>query len=191
MRFAWRVGMFGNAQSAARLSRLMKTIVIGLGNPILGDDGVGWKVAEEVKKRLNSPSPPASPTGTLRILPGGEGSRVDIEFLSLGGISLMEHLIGYERAIIIDALASDQATGSVIVSKLSELPDYSALHITSAHDTSLQNALKLGRAMGARLPDDVTIIGIATNRVYDFGEELSTSVAEAIPKAMKIVIGLL
>jgi hydrogenase maturation protease len=166
----------------------MKTIVIGLGNPILGDDGVGWKVAEEVRKRLPSPSIPlrSTPVG----LPQGEGSFVDVEFLSLGGISLMEHLIGYERAIIIDALASDQPNGSVIVSRLSELPDYSALHLTSAHDTSLQNALKLGKAMGASLPDDVIVVGIATKHVYDFGEELSTPVADAIPKATQIVIDL-
>jgi hydrogenase maturation protease len=103
----------------------------------------------------------------------------------------MEHLIGYQRAIIIDALVADQPHGSVIVSKLSELPDYSALHITSAHDTSLQNALKLGKAMGASLPDDVIVVGIAANHVYDFGEELSPSVADAIPKATKIVIDLL
>src|SRR5215212_8239361 len=108
----------------------MKTIVIGLGNPILGDDGVGWKVAEEVRKQL-TPSP-------LTPLPTGERGDVDIEFLSLGGISLMEHLIGYERAILIDAFNSNQETGSVIVSKLNELPDYSAFHITSVHDTSLR-----------------------------------------------------
>lgn len=166
----------------------MKTIVIGLGNPILGDDGVGWKVAEEVKKRLPSPPTP---------LPAGEGCRrrgageIDVEFLSLGGISLMEHLIGYERAIVIDAFASDQANGSVIVSKLSELPDYSALHTTSAHDTSLQNALKLGKAMGANLPEDVTVVAIATDHVYDFSDELSPPVAKAIPEATKIVIDLL
>jgi len=162
----------------------MKTIVIGLGNPILGDDGVGWKVAEEVKKQLNSPSPPDP-------LSQGEGSLVDVEFLSLGGISLMEHLIGYERAIIIDALASDQPNGSVIVSRLSELPDFSALHTTSTHDTSLQNALKLGKTMGANLPDEVIIVGIATTHIYDFSEELSPLVAEAMPKATKIVIDLL
>jgi hydrogenase maturation protease len=168
----------------------MKTIVIGLGNPILGDDGVGWKVAEEVKKQLDAPSPPAP-------LPLGEGCRwrgegeVDVELLSLGGISLMEQLIGYERAIIIDALASDQPHGTVIVSKLSDLSDDSALHTTSAHDTSLQNALKLGKAMGARLPDKVIVVGIATDHVYDFSEELSTPVADVIPKVTKIVIELL
>ena len=30
----------------------MKTIVIGLGNPILGDDGIGWRVVEQVQKEI-------------------------------------------------------------------------------------------------------------------------------------------
>ena len=158
----------------------MKTLVVGLGNPILGDDGVGWKIAEEVKKQL-SPSPLGRE---------GEGE-VDVDFLSLGGISLMEHLIGYERAILIDAIASDQEPGSVIVTKLSELPDYSALHTTSAHDTSLQNALKLGKGMGAKVPEELVVVGIATNRVYDFSEELSVPVAKAVPEAAKTVLDLL
>ncbi|HEY3474219.1 MAG TPA: hydrogenase maturation protease, partial [Anaerolineales bacterium] len=143
----------------------MKTIVIGLGNPILGDDGVGWKVAAEVKKRLPRNTP------------------IDLEFLSLGGISLMEHLIGYERAILVDAVKSDQETGSIIVSKLSEMPDYSAFHVASAHDTSLQNALKLGKGLGAKLPDDVIVVGIATNRIYDFSENLSPPVERAVSQA--------
>lgn len=175
----------------------MKTLVIGLGNPILGDDGVGWKVAEEVKKRLPlslHPSPPGTLVPEAKLSEEGvrdEGSRVDVDFLSLGGISLMEHLIGYERAILIDAIASDQDPGSVIVSTLSEMPDYSALHTTSAHDTSLQNALKLGKGMGAKLPEELVVVGIVTNHVYDFSEELSIPVANAVPEAAKTVLGLL
>lgn len=148
----------------------MKSIVIGLGNPILGDDGVGWKVAEEVKQRLSPDLP------------------VTVEFLSLGGISLMEHLVGYQRAILIDAIASDREPGSIVILPLSELPDVSALHTSSAHDTSLQNAIQLGKSMGADLPEQITVVGIATNRVYDFSEELSLPVARAISKAAQIVI---
>ena len=151
----------------------MKSILIGLGNPILGDDGVGWKVAEQVQKQL----PPDLP--------------VDIEFLSLGGISLMEHLIGYERAILIDAVSSDEEPGSIVVSNLSEMPDTSAFHTTSVHDTSLQNAIKLGKTMGASLPEKVIVVGIVTQRIYDFGEELSQPVANSLYKAAQIVIELL
>jgi len=70
-------------------------------------------------------------------------------------------------------------------------PNYSAFHITSAHDMSLQNAMQLGREMGAQLPEDVTVIGIAARHVYDFSEELSSPVVEAIPKATQIVVDLL
>lgn len=160
----------------------MKTLVIGLGNPILGDDGAGWKVAEKVRSQLTSPSTP---------LLLGEGSDVDVDCLSLGGISLMEHLIGYERAILIDAFVSDQEPGSIMVARLDDIPNYSAFHITSAHDTSLQNAMQLGRELGAQLPEDVTVIGIAARHIYDFSEELSPPVAEAIPKATQIVAELL
>jgi hydrogenase maturation protease len=116
---------------------------------------------------------------------------VEVECLSLGGISLMEHLIGYERAILIDAFALDGPIGSILVLKLSELPNYSAFHTTSAHDTSLQNAIKLGRSLGAQLPEDITVVGIATEHIYDFSEELSPSIAQAVPQAVQIVLDLL
>src|SRR5690349_21123116 len=108
------LGVFGSPLCVAHHSLRMKTIIVGLGNPILGDDGVGWKIAEEVREQQNSlPTP----------LQKGEGSEVDVEFLSLGAISLMEHLIGYERAILVDAVSSDQENGSIIVSNLDEMPD--------------------------------------------------------------------
>lgn len=151
----------------------MKTLLVGLGNPILGDDGVGWKVAEEVKRNL-----PAE-------------LHVDVECLSLGGISLMEHLIGYPRAILVDAFALDDPLGSILILKLEDMPNYSAYHTTSPHDTSLQNAIAMGKALGAKLPDDVMVIGIATRRVHEFGVDLSPSVAEAVPLAAKFVLELL
>lgn len=162
-----------SAVSGATRFIQMKTIVVGLGNPILGDDGVGWRVAEDVKRQLDPEL------------------HVDVDFLSLGGISLMEHLIGYQRAILIDAFFSDAELGSITVSNLDQIPDYSAYHITSAHDTSLQNALKLGMGLGARLPDQVVVVGISIRPVHDFSESLSPAVLAAIPEASQIVIDLL
>ncbi len=150
----------------------MKTIVIGLGNPILGDDGVGWRVAEKVHNQLD----PAL--------------HIDVDYLSLGGINLMEHLIGYERVILIDAFFSEEEPGLIKVSRLDEIPNYSAFHITSAHDTSLQNAMKLGRDLGADLPEEVIVVGITTKPAYDFSQELSPPVENAISKAAQIVMEL-
>jgi hydrogenase maturation protease len=151
----------------------MKTLVVGLGNPILGDDGVGWVVAEEVRKQI----PPGLP--------------VDVDCLSLGGISLMERLMGYERAILIDAFISEEKDGTIIVSKLGELPNYSAFHLTSAHDMSLQNAMEMGRRLGASLPESVMVVGVSASHVYDFSEELSPPVRDAVPKTTAIVVELL
>lgn len=151
----------------------MKTLIVGLGNPILGDDGVGWKVAEEIGKQIP------------------QGTSVDIAFLSLGGLGLMEHLIGYQRAILIDAFATDDQPGSILVLKLSDLPNYSAFHTTSTHDTSLQKAIELGKDMGAQLPDEVEIVGITTKPVYDFSEELSPPIADVVAFAARVVLDLL
>lgn len=151
----------------------MKTLLIGLGNPILGDDGVGWRVVEDVQKRL------------------APDSGVCVDYLSLGGISLMEHLIGYHRAILVDAFISEDNIGSVFVYKLDEIPNYSAFHVSSAHDMTLQSAIELGKWMGAILPTEIMVVGIATRRIIDFSEELSPPVTQAIPQATEIVLGLL
>lgn len=146
----------------------MRSLVIGLGNPILGDDGVGWRVAQQVES----------------LLPHQE-----VECLSLGGLSLMERLIGYDSAIIIDAIQTiDGRCGQVFRLPLDALPDRSAGHTTAAHDTSLQTALRIGRELGARLPDDILVVAIETERVFDFTEELTPAVASAIPAATNLVL---
>jgi len=150
-----------------------QTLVIGLGNPILGDDGIGWRVAEAVKA-LDLPD------------------EVEVDCLALGGLSLMERLIDYPRAIIIDAIQTrDGKIGQVYTLALEALPDLSAGHTTAVHDTSLQTALALGRAMGAKLPDEVFIVAVEAQRVYDFSEELTPDVEAAIPNAAQAVMNLL
>ena len=161
----------------------METLVIGLGNPILGDDGVGWVVAEKVQKTLAD-----------RPSTGAGEQEVRVDFASLGGLSLMERLTDSERVILIDSMyTGKKPIGSVSRFVLSELPDLNAGHSASAHDTSLRNALNVGRSMNIHLPkdDDVIIVAIEAKDVYDFSEELSQSVAEAVPQAVKMVLDLL
>jgi hydrogenase maturation protease len=152
----------------------VKTLVVGLGNPILGDDGVGWQIAHELQQIEKIPSD------------------VNIECLALGGISLMESLIGYDRAILIDTIVTHQAPlGSVNHYNLQDLPDRVSGHMSSAHDTSLQNALKIGHSLGAQLPEDISVVTIESQYVYVFSENLTPQVAAAIPVAIKIIMDLL
>lgn len=152
----------------------MKTLVVGLGNPILGDDGVGWQVARELQQTQKIPSD------------------TTIECMAVGGISLMEALIDYDRAILIDAIVTHNAPiGSVIYYKLEDLPNPASGHMTSAHDTSLQDALRMGQSLGAQLPKDISVVTIESQKVYDFSEDLSPAVAAAVPEAISIIMDLL
>ena len=152
----------------------LKTLVIGLGNPILGDDGVGWRVSQELKASTELPP------------------EVDVVSLDVSGLSLMEALIGYKKAIIIDAIVTHQEPlGKVSCFPLNELPNPSSGHLSSTHDTSLQSALKIGWDLGYALPDEIIMVAIESQKVYDFSEELSTAVSAAVPEAVKITRGIL
>jgi hydrogenase maturation protease len=169
----------------------MKTLIIGLGNPILGDDGVGWKVAQEVEKHLQSLPPLASEPDTDR---EKTAENVKVECLSLAGISLMEQVVGYQRIILIDSLNTGQHDqGEVVTFSLDSLEDLLHGHSASAHDLSLKGALKLGRSMGAELPkdEDIQIVAIEAAHVYDFTEVLTPEIIAAVPIAVQKVVSLL
>lgn len=161
-----------------------KTLVLGLGNPILGDDGVGWHIAEQVRQHLDSPAKPRH----------RRWDEVEVDCLARGGLSLMERMIGYERVILLDAITLGQGPpGSVYRFRLEELPDPSLRsgpigHLSSAHDTSLQTALHLGRTMGVALPEQVTVVAVEAQSVYDFAEELTPPIAAAVPRAVQVVM---
>lgn len=156
----------------------MKTLVIGLGNPILGDDGVGWKVAETVSARL----------ANFQL----SAANVEVDCAALGGLSLMERMVGYDRAIVIDAIGSGQhAPGEVYHFDLDELYDPSVGHTTAVHDVSLMTALKMGRSMGAALPEQITVVAVESPYTYDFTEDLTPPVQAAVPVAAQTVIDLL
>lgn len=151
----------------------MRTLVLGLGNPLLGDDGVGWQVAKLIEAQVNDPD-------------------VQVDFHAGGGLSLMERLVGYDRAIIVDAINTrQQPQGSVNFFRLEDLPVHAASHLASAHETTLQNALQVGRMINAALPGEIIIVAVETQNVYDFSDELSPAIANAVPQAVQVVLSQL
>jgi len=162
-------------------------LIAGLGNPILGDDGVGWHVAEEVSIQTgiqlgDAPLPLSAP------------EKITIECFALAGFSLMERLTGYDKVILIDALNTGQhAQGEVVTFTLDELVDLTFGHSASAHDVSLKTALRVGRDMDISLPDDkdVYIVAIEAKHVYEFSEELTSPIAAAVPAAVIQVLKLI
>lgn len=161
--------------AALRTTRLPPTLVVGLGNPILGDDGVGWRVVEELRRRL-----------------GDRQAEIEIDCASLGGLSLMERMLGYRWVILVDSMETGQvALGSVRAFPLGALPDPLSGHSASAHDTSLPTAIQAAKAMGAEVPLRVDVVAVEAGLTRDFSEQLSPRVAKAVPVATQAVMDLL
>ncbi|MEW6717200.1 MAG: hydrogenase maturation protease [Chloroflexota bacterium] len=153
----------------------MKTIVVGLGNPILTDDGVGVKIACAVEDELAKSQP----------------ENITVTEAGVGGLRLMETLLGYDRAIIIDAIKFPKGSKPGAIHRLS-IEDLRTIHPTqhtaSAHDTTLVTALDMGRQMGLRLPKDIVIFAVEVENVLEFSEDLTPSVLAALPQATEMVM---
>ncbi len=166
---------FGTRHSAlgTRHSALgTRTLVVGLGNPLLADDGVGLRVAAYLRP----------------LLADREGVQLGEDYC--GGLHLMERMIGFDRAIVIDAKCSAGQAGAVSVLSLEDLP---TRHSQCNHDVDLRTALALGRRAGAALPPDngIRLVAIEVADVSMFGEHCTPLVEDSIGPAAKAVLTLL
>jgi hydrogenase maturation protease len=143
-----------------------------LGNPILTDDGVGVRVAEELRARLP------------------ENTNIDISEVSIWGLTLMESMIGYEWVILIDSFISqDGIPGSFRRMSLDELQSLSPTqHSASPHDASLVTALEAGQRLGLSLPERITIYAINVQNVEEFNDQPTPEVAAAIPVVTQAIL---
>lgn len=145
----------------------MKTLILGLGNPILGDDGIGLRVTEELKKRLDK-------------------QEITIEGASLAGLDLLDLLSGYDRAIIIDAIQTGGRAGRIY--RLNPEAFQATCHASTPHDVNFATALELGQRLGVALPQRIDILAIEVADTSHFSEECTPEVAEAIPVCVEMVI---
>jgi hydrogenase maturation protease len=158
-----------------------RTVVVGLGNPVLGDDGVGWRVADAVEERLRAAADA-----------GADLPPVAVERLGVGGLRLMEFLTGFDEAIVVDAAEFPaRPAGEVRACRFEELEPRAAGRLDSAHDVSLAAALELGRRAGAKLPATIWVVTIAAHMSGVFSETLTPEVEAAVPAATDAVVRLL
>lgn len=144
-----------------------ETIIIGLGNPILSDDSVGVLTA----RSLNN-------VQEVREV-------ADVQEVYAGGLRLLDHLVGYRRAIIIDAMQTGAPPGTVRRFSISDLPK--TRNLASTHDADLPTALAAGKALGMKLPGEIAIIGIEAEDVVNFGEKLTPAVERGMEEAIRLV----
>jgi hydrogenase maturation protease len=142
------------------------TVIIGVGNPFRGDDGVGRIVSQRLKAKLP---------------PGAE------VFESIGeALSLMELWGSAPKVILIDAAEAGEAPGAVsrMDASLEALP--SAYFHMSTHAFSVAEAIEMARSLG-QLPDNVIVYGIQ-GASFEHGEGLSPAAERGAAEAVKRIL---
>jgi len=142
-------------------------LLLGLGNPILGDDAIGILVAQSIAENRSD--------------------EIDVEEISASGIEVMELMLDREKVIIVDAIMlPDKSPGDVI--KLNEEDFEKSVHGSSPHGVNLSTAIALGRQVTPqRMPKEIVFYAMQAEDVSTFTEELSSGVSEKLPELIELV----
>ena len=141
----------------------MKTLLLGMGNPILCDDAVGVRLAHDFKPEL-------------------EGIReLDVfEDCSVGGLNLLDILAGYDRVVILDSIRTTEGVpGDWYYFTAGALRE--TLHLTNLHDANFATAMELGRALGLSLPlsKNIHIFAVEAKENRIFSSQMTPQLEEA------------
>jgi hydrogenase maturation protease len=149
-----------------------RTLLLGLGNPILRDDAVGIRLATDFAERLGLPD---------GIRPGGDWLQC-LRECSLGGITLVETLAGFDRVVVLDSIATRggvPGTWHTFTAEALKL----TLNLNNVHDTNFATALELGRRLGFHLPEDrdIRVFAVEVEDTLTFDASMSPSMEKAYP----------
>lgn len=144
-------------------------LVLGLGNDLLKDDGVGIRVAEGLQGRL-----PAA---------------VEIRSTSLFGLSLLDELINRDKVLLIDSYLPEVPAGADILEF--GLDSLRGERASCPHSVGLVEIREVMRSLGLEFPKEVRILAVPVSDPLTFSMELSLEVAarvgEATERALRIV----
>ncbi|AGK62201.1 hydrogenase maturation protease [Archaeoglobus sulfaticallidus PM70-1] len=145
----------------------MRVVVLGIGNILLRDEGVGVRVVEELRK-LELPD------------------YVEVYDGATLGIALLNLLSDSDKAVIVDAVFGGGKPGDIYRFSLYEILDTPLKNLISAHDIDFVTAFKMGKDL-LNLPQNIVVVGIEPKTIEE-GMELSDEVKKAIPKAIEIIL---
>jgi hydrogenase maturation protease len=146
----------------------LRTLVLGLGNPILTDDGAGIKVTQILREEVHDPD-------------------VDMLEATAAGLDLLDLIVGYDRLIVVDTIRTGCCAPGTIL-RLS-LDDFElAQHLSSPHDIGFKELIELGRRLGLHLPSEILIYAIEAQDTATFGETFTSEIARAVPQVANMII---
>jgi len=106
---------------------------------------------------------------------------------SMAGLGLLDVLVNFDRAIIIDAIQTVGGKAGQVYRFEPETFD-ATRHASTPHDVNFAAALDLGNKLGLALPQQIVIFAIEVEDVTTFGEECTLEVDRAIPVCVEKVI---
>lgn len=142
------------------------TLVLGLGNILLSDEGVGVRAVEALVEK--APLPP-----DVEVLDGGTS-----------GMDLLDQIAGRARLVVVDAVRTGRSPASVVRLAGDEVPAFFSSKL-SPHQLGLSDVLAVLRLMEAA-PARITVIGIEPVSL-DLGLELSPAVAARLPEVVALI----
>lgn len=146
----------------------MKTLVLGIGNSILGDDGVGVHVTRELAEKIKD-------------------ENVDVRDTSVDGLNLLEFIVGYDKLVVVDAIMTETGKAGEIYRLKPENVCQPSTSAISPHHFNLATTIEIGKRLFPReMPKEVIVFAVGTQEVVKVTEEMTGKVKEAIP----IVVGL-
>lgn len=148
----------------------MRTLILGIGNTIMGDDAFGAHVARELSMRIADED-------------------IDVRDVSFDGLNLLDLFVGYDRLIVIDAIMTENGeVGTVYRLKPENVCDPSRSAI-SPHHFNLSTTIEIAkRLFPDEMPEEVTVFAVAIRDVERITEEMTDRVEQAIPEVVDLVL---
>jgi len=148
----------------------MTSVVVGLGNVLLGDDGVGPAVCEELRLRASGDLPSDDALQGIDLLDGGTL-----------GTAIVPWLADASALVIVDAVRAAGRPGQVLVYRAPDWP-----HAWRMGGAGLESVVAMAR-VGGLSPESITLIGVIPDRIAP-GVGLSSAVRTAVPEAASAAV---
>lgn len=143
----------------------MKTLIMGLGNDLLGDDAVGILAAAELSKTA--------------------GEAVEVRQSRAAGLALLDEFTGYDRVIIIDAIHTGEHPPGTVLDM--SIEDLRLIPGTSPHYVGLPEVVTIGGRLELPMPEKVRILAVEIPKYLEIGGCLSEPVASALADVIRRV----
>ena len=151
---------------------MVRSLVVGMGNPLLRDDAVGIRLAAFLRGRLGE-------------APGSSW----VEECSAGGLEILDLVAGHDRLVLLDSIKAGGPPGSWY--RFDGAALHETMNLRNVHDTNLATALELGRRLGLPIPaeGEVHVFAVEVEDNLSFDERMTDALEARFPEYASEICG--